>query len=59
MNRLSEGNKVGKAIGLKNVSLTASTLTTKVSGSFLKENLTTSVIQTHTKQSEIEDLLRR
>ena len=59
LNRLSEGDKAGKAIGLKNVSLTASTLTTKLSGSFLKENLTTAVIQNHTKQSEIEDLLRR
>lgn len=59
LNRLTTQNVAGKAIGLKNVSLTASSLTAKLSGSFLKENITSSVIQTHTKQSEIEDLLRR
>lgn len=59
LNRLSGNVKKGKAIGLKNISLTASKLTTKLSGSYLKENLTAAVIQTHTQESEIENLLRR
>ena len=59
LNRLSGNVNKGKAIGLKNISLTASKLTTKLSGSYLKENLTAAVIQTHTQESEIENLLRR
>lgn len=59
LNRLAGNLKKGKAIGLKNISLTASKLTTKLSGSYLKENLTAAVIQTHTQESEIENLLRR
>lgn len=59
LNRLAGNVKKGKAIGLKHISLTASKLTTKLSGSYLKENLTAAVIQTHTQESEIENLLRR
>lgn len=59
LNRLTEQDKPGRAIGLKNITLTASKLTTKLAGSYLKENLTAAVIQEHTQESEIENLLRR
>lgn len=59
LNRHAETRQKGTAIGLKNVSLTATNLTTKLSGSYLKENMTSAVIQEHTQESEIENLLRR
>ena len=59
LNRLVDNVEKGIAIGLKNISLTASKLTTKLAGSYLKENLTAAVIQEHTQESEIENLLRR
>ena len=47
-----------RILGMKDVKITASKLTTKLSGSYAKETLKAALTQAHSQNSEIEDILR-
>lgn len=49
----------GYPVGMKNIAATASKLTTKLAGSYLKDTLTSALVNQNTQESEIENLLRR
>lgn len=59
LHRLTDQTKPGVWFGMKNVTLTARTLMTKLAGSYLRDNINSALVNPSTQESQLEQLLRK